>query len=67
VDVLDSPGRDPLLLDMAAQIWAEATITRDGHDKVPALDVSRPVIQDVLDRSPRAFLLIARAAGGPLG
>jgi ribosomal protein S18 acetylase RimI-like enzyme len=64
VDVLDSAGRDPLLLDTAAQIWAEATTTRDGHDKVPALDVSRPVIQAVLDRSPRAFLLIARAADG---
>jgi ribosomal protein S18 acetylase RimI-like enzyme len=64
VDVLDSACRDPLLLDMAAQIWAEATTTRDGHDKMPALDVSRPVIQGVLDRSPRAFLLIARATSG---
>jgi ribosomal protein S18 acetylase RimI-like enzyme len=64
VDVLDSAGRDPLLLDMAAQIWAEATSTRDGQANVPALDVSRPVIQGVLDRSPRAFLLIARAADG---
>jgi hypothetical protein len=64
VDVLDSAGRDPLLLDMAAQIWAEATTTRDGHDTTPALDVSRPVIQGVLDRSPRAFLLIARATSG---
>jgi ribosomal protein S18 acetylase RimI-like enzyme len=64
VDVLDSACRDPLLLDMAAQIWAEATTTRDGRDEMPALDVSRPVIQGVLDRSPRAFLLIARAADG---
>jgi ribosomal protein S18 acetylase RimI-like enzyme len=64
VDVLDSACRDPLLLDMAAQIWAEATTTRDGHDETPALDVSRPVIQGVLDRSPQAFLLIARAADG---
>jgi ribosomal protein S18 acetylase RimI-like enzyme len=63
VDVLDSASRDSLLLDMAAQIWAEAT-TRDGHDTMPALDVSRPVIQGVLDRSPRAFLLIARSADG---
>lgn len=64
MDVLDSACRDPLLLDMAAQIWAEATTVRDGHDTVPALDVSRPVIQGVLDRSARAFLLIARAADG---
>jgi ribosomal protein S18 acetylase RimI-like enzyme len=64
VDVLDSACRDPRLLDVAAQIWAEATTTRDGHDQIPALDVSRPVIQGVLDRSPLAFLLIARAADG---
>jgi ribosomal protein S18 acetylase RimI-like enzyme len=64
VDVLDSACCDPLLLDAAAQIWAEATTTRDGHDEMPALDVARPVIQGVLDRSPRAFLLIARAADG---
>jgi ribosomal protein S18 acetylase RimI-like enzyme len=64
VDVLDSACRDPLLLDEAAQIWAEATTTRDGQDHVPALDVSRPVIQGVLDRSPRAFLLLARAGDG---
>jgi hypothetical protein len=64
VDVLDSADRDPLLLDMAAQIWAEATTIRNGHDTTPGLDVSRPVIQGVLDRSPRAFLLIARSADG---
>jgi ribosomal protein S18 acetylase RimI-like enzyme len=48
----------------AAQIWAEATATREGDDEVPGLDVARPVIQDVLDRSPRSFLLIARSADG---
>jgi ribosomal protein S18 acetylase RimI-like enzyme len=63
VDVIDAAGRAPLI-DEAAQIWAEATAARDGHDQVPALDVSRPVIQGVLDRSSRAFLLIARSAGG---
>jgi ribosomal protein S18 acetylase RimI-like enzyme len=31
---------------------------------MPALDVSRAVIQGVLDRSPQAFLLIAWAADG---
>lgn len=52
------------LIDEAAQIWAEATAARDGHDQVPALDVSRPVIQGILDRSSRALLLIARSADG---
>ncbi len=63
MDVLQAAGRD-LLVDKAAQIWAEATAARDGHDQVPPLDDSRPVIQGVLDRSPRAFLLIARSADG---
>jgi ribosomal protein S18 acetylase RimI-like enzyme len=48
----------------AAQIWAETTAARDGDDQVPGLDVARPVIQGVLDRSPRSFLLIARSADG---
>jgi ribosomal protein S18 acetylase RimI-like enzyme len=48
----------------AAQIWAEATAAREGDDEVPGLDVARPVIQAVLDRSPRSFLLIARSADG---
>jgi ribosomal protein S18 acetylase RimI-like enzyme len=48
----------------AAQIWAAATAARDGDDEVPGLDVARPVIQGVLDRSPRSFLLIARSTGG---
>ena len=64
MEVLESADRDPLLLDMAAQIWAAATTIPDGHDTTPGLDVSRPVIQGVLDRSPRAFLLIARSADG---
>lgn len=63
MDVIDAAGRAPLI-DEAAQIWAEATAARDGHRQVPALDVSRPVIQDALDRSSRAFLLIARSADG---
>jgi len=48
----------------AAQIWAEATAARDGDDQVPGLDVARPVIQGVLDRSPRSFLLVVRSADG---
>jgi ribosomal protein S18 acetylase RimI-like enzyme len=63
VDVIDAAGRDHLI-DAAAQIWAEATAARDGDDEVPGLDVSRPVIQSVLDRSSRALLLIARYADG---
>jgi ribosomal protein S18 acetylase RimI-like enzyme len=61
VEVIDAAGRAPLI-DEAAQIWAEATAARDGHDQVPPLDAARHVIQAVLDRSPRAFLLIARCA-----
>lgn len=63
MDVIDAADRAPLI-DDAARIWAEATAARDGHAQVPALDVARPVIQGVLDRSPRAFLLIARATDG---
>lgn len=63
MDVIDAADRTPLI-DEAARIWAEATAARDGHAQVPALDVSRPVIQGVLDRSSRAILLIARSADG---
>ena len=56
--------RDAAGVTDAAQIWAEATTARDGDDQVPGLDVARPVIQGVLDRSPRSFLLIARSADG---
>jgi transcriptional regulator with XRE-family HTH domain/tetratricopeptide (TPR) repeat protein len=50
MDVIDAAGRTPLI-DEAARIWAEATAARDGHAQVPELDVSRPVIQGVLDIS----------------
>lgn len=63
VEVIDAAGRAPLI-DEAAQIWAEATAARDGHDQVPSPEAARPVIQGVLDRSSRAFLLIARSADG---
>jgi ribosomal protein S18 acetylase RimI-like enzyme len=49
-------------VDDAAQIWAEATAARDGEDEVAGLEVSRPVIQAVLNRSDRALLMIARTA-----
>jgi ribosomal protein S18 acetylase RimI-like enzyme len=45
-------------LDEAARLWAEATSTRDGDDDVAPLKISRPIIQRVLDNSPRAFLLV---------
>lgn len=51
-------------LDEAAQIWAEATAARDGDEDVADLEVSRPIIAGVLERSPRALLLIARDAEG---
>jgi ribosomal protein S18 acetylase RimI-like enzyme len=66
VDVIDAAGRDSLI-DDAAEIWAEATAARDGRGEVAGRDVSRPVIQGVLDRSPRALLLIARSADGTAG
>jgi ribosomal protein S18 acetylase RimI-like enzyme len=66
MDVVEAVGGDPLI-DDAARIWAEATAARDGHGEVARLDAARPVIQAVLDRSPRAFLLIARSAAGTAG
>ena len=38
------------LIDEVAQIWAEATAARDGHDRLPPLHVSRPVIQALYER-----------------
>jgi ribosomal protein S18 acetylase RimI-like enzyme len=66
VDVIQVAGDHPLV-DQAAQIWAEATAARDGDHQVPSLDISRPVIQAVLDRSPEAFLLVARSANASVG
>ena len=66
MDVIDADGRD-FLIDDAAEIWAAATAARDGRDEVAGPDVSRPVIQGVLDRSSRALLLIARSADGTAG
>jgi ribosomal protein S18 acetylase RimI-like enzyme len=51
-------------VDAAAQIWAEATAARDGDKEIAELRFSRPVIQEVLDRSPRSVLLVDRAADG---
>jgi ribosomal protein S18 acetylase RimI-like enzyme len=63
VDLIEAT-RDTAGVTDAAQIWALATTARDGADTAPGLDVARPVIQGVLDRSPRSFLLIARSADG---
>lgn len=46
-------------VDAAALIWAETTAARDGEATVPTLDEARPVIQAVIDSSPRSFLLTA--------
>ncbi|HTZ93669.1 MAG TPA: GNAT family N-acetyltransferase [Streptosporangiaceae bacterium] len=46
-------------IDVAAQIWAEATAARDGDQEVAGLSESRPVIEAVLARSPESFVLIA--------
>ena len=51
-------------IDVAAQIWAEATAARDGVEDVADLRVSRPVIEAVLARSPESFVLIARSDDG---
>jgi ribosomal protein S18 acetylase RimI-like enzyme len=48
-------------IDVAAQIWAEATAARDGDEDVADLCVSRPAIEAVLARSPQSFVLIAYA------
>jgi ribosomal protein S18 acetylase RimI-like enzyme len=56
--------RDRQGVDDAAEIWAQATAARDGDQEVAELDVSRPIIQRVLDRSPRAFVLLARSHSG---
>ncbi|MEU6078700.1 GNAT family N-acetyltransferase [Micromonospora sp. NPDC047074] len=50
-------------LDEAATIWAETTAARDGEAEVAPLDLARPVIQAVVDSSPRSMLLVALAAG----
>jgi ribosomal protein S18 acetylase RimI-like enzyme len=63
VDLIEA-ARDAAGVTDAAQIWAEATAAREGDATVAGLDVARPVIQAVLDRSPRSFLLIARSADG---
>jgi ribosomal protein S18 acetylase RimI-like enzyme len=59
-----SAGRDPRDVDAAAQIWAEATAARDGDSEVARLEISRPVIDAVLQRSPQAFVLVSRDSDG---
>lgn len=56
--------RDSRELADAAQIWAEATAFRDGESEIADLSDSLPIMEAVLDRSPRAFVLLARATGG---
>jgi len=51
-------------VDDAAQIWAEATAARDGDVDAAPLDVSRPIIEAVVNRSARSLLLIALDVDG---
>jgi ribosomal protein S18 acetylase RimI-like enzyme len=60
VDVVEA-RRGSRELEGAAQIWAEATAFRDGESEVAGLSDSLPIIEAVLDRSPQAFVLLARA------
>ena len=53
-------------LDAAARIWAEATAERDGDNEVAPLELSRPVIQRVLDQR-GGFLLVANVGGAAAG
>jgi ribosomal protein S18 acetylase RimI-like enzyme len=46
-------------LDEAAKIWAEATAARDGAGEIAPLSLARPIIQRVLEGSPRSLLLVA--------
>ncbi|MEV4508366.1 GNAT family N-acetyltransferase [Dactylosporangium sp. NPDC049525] len=46
-------------LDEAATIWAEATAARDGGTEVAPLSLARPVIELVIERSPRSLLVVA--------
>lgn len=70
-DVSDRPADR----DAVAQLWAETTAARDGREEVAPLDKSRPVIDAVLDGSPRSLLLVGRdddvvvafAAAAPIG
>lgn len=49
-------------IDGAAQVWAEATATRDGDPDVAPLEISRPIIARVFDR-PRGVLVVALGKG----
>lgn len=46
-------------VDEAAEVWARATAARDAEPNVAPLQLSRPVIQAVLDSSARSVLLVA--------
>jgi ribosomal protein S18 acetylase RimI-like enzyme len=63
VDVVEA-CRGSRELEDAAQIWAEATAFRDGASEIASLADSVPIIEALLDRSPQAFVLLARGDGG---
>jgi ribosomal protein S18 acetylase RimI-like enzyme len=43
----------------AAAIWAAATAARDGDAEIAPLSLARPLIQRVIESSPRSLLLVA--------
>ncbi|GAB3848263.1 hypothetical protein GCM10027610_069600 [Dactylosporangium cerinum] len=49
--------------DDAAAIWAAATAARDGDTEVAPLSLARPVIERVIEGSPRSLLLVALDPG----
>ncbi len=67
MDVVEARRGSRELVD-AARIWAEATAFRDGDSEVAGLSDSLPIMEAVLDRSPQAFVLLARTdSGGAAG
>ncbi|MCL7456842.1 GNAT family N-acetyltransferase [Micromonospora sp. MSM11] len=66
-DVRVRPATHERHIDEAARIWAEATAARDGDTEVAPLRLARPLIQAVLDGTPRSLLLVALDAGRVVG
>ncbi|MFD1372348.1 GNAT family N-acetyltransferase [Actinoplanes sichuanensis] len=56
-----------LHLAEAAAIWARATAARDNDPEVAPLSLALPLIERVIESSPRARLLIAEADGRIVG
>lgn len=48
-----------LYINEAAATWAETTAARDGEAEIAPLGLAQPLIQTVVDSSPRSLLLVA--------